>query len=1223
VSEFKSRGTGETADSLSPDVDRACDAFEAAWKAGRRPCLEDHLAAVPEAERPALLRELVLLEAAYRRLAGERPTAEEFLARFPALDRDWLSGLLRQDTVSEVTAIATAPTAVPGDSLVGQRVGPYQVEGRVGSGGMGIVYRAARADDYRQRVALKVVRPGLADDELLARFRTERQVLAEFGHPHIARLLDGGTTADGRPYFVMEFIDGAPLDRFCDRGRLNTAERVRLLRAVCAAVQHAHERGVLHRDLKPVNVLVTADGTPKITDFGLAKRLDGDSGQTQSGAVLGTPSYMAPEQAAGKREAVSAATDVYALGAVLYELLTGRPPFRGDAALEVLRQVLHDEPVPPGRLHPGLPRDLETVCLKCLEKEPRRRYGSAAALADELDRFLDGRPVVARPVGRLERAWRWGKRNPREALIAVLVLVLVVAGAGVARWLELRQAQHREELAREEARREAEHNYQQRQARQRVTDALTQLPGLRKRFLFKEAKGILARAARESDDLGLEELRRQVRQAQDDLALAARLDEIRLGKTAYGEKGDDFSAAAAAYRAAFQGHKMDVDATAVEVLARRISDSAIREELVDALDDWWVYDSRREKRLVALLCLADPGPAKERLRTLALNGDFKALKGEARAAAVAGLPPALLYRMGYLLRRHEEGLDLLRRAQRRYPADFWLNHSLGFALLERGLWDEAAGHFRAAVAVRPNSAVVHSNLGVTLSRKGLTDEAIVSYHDALRCNENYALAHYNLALALAKKGLHDQAIAAYNRAIELRANFPDTHYSLGNALTKKGRLDEAIAAYRRAIDFRPGFVEAHNNLGLALQHQGRVDEAIAAFRRAIQLKEDHAAAHHNLGFNLAKKGRVNEAIAAYRRAISLDKDNPATYYNLGLALGRKGLLDEAITAYREALKRKEVYPEAYGYLGVTLAKRGRLDEAIVAFRRGIEFKKDDPALHYGLGLTLSRKGLADEAVIAYRRAIDLKPDYVEAHNNLGFALSRLGLVDEAIACYRTALRLKKNHAAAHCNLGLALQATGQFAEALAALRRGHALGTGNPKQSARLVRACQRLLELDGRLPALLKGEVKPRDVAEGLGFADVCLSKGKYAAAARLYADALAARGSAGSPPRGAHYNAAVAALQAAAGRGEDAAQLDERERARLRRQALDWLRKEIEVWQGPLREDEKNARPAFTRTLRLWQRNVYLAGVRDPKALAALPEAERQACRQFWNEVEARIDR
>jgi serine/threonine-protein kinase len=338
----------------------------------------------------------------------------------------------------EQPTVRNAPTAAEpaesDDTLIGRRVGPYLVEAPVGHGGMGSVYRALRQGDYRQRVALKVIRPGLGSDEVLRRFRTERQVLAELEHPHVARLLDGGSTDDGRPYFVMEYIDGQPLDRFCEARQLGTRERVGLLLAVCAAVEYAHGRGVLHRDLKPDNVLVTADGVPKVTDFGLAKRLEGGSGHTASGAILGTPSYMAPEQAGGKAGAIGPATDVYALGAILYELLTGRPPFRAETPLETLRQVLTEEPVPPRRLHLKLARDLETICLKCLEKDPARRYPTVAALADDLRRFQAGEPIRARPVGRAGRLWRWARRRPAVASLLVVSFALLAAGLAGVTW---------------------------------------------------------------------------------------------------------------------------------------------------------------------------------------------------------------------------------------------------------------------------------------------------------------------------------------------------------------------------------------------------------------------------------------------------------------------------------------------------------------------------------------------------------------------------------------------------------------------------------------------------------------------------------------------------------------------------------------------------------------------------------------------------------------------
>jgi formylglycine-generating enzyme required for sulfatase activity len=392
--------------------------------------LFDQAQTLPGDDRLAFLAEV---GAAEPELRGE---LERLLAQDEQARRD---GLLQQPCPLNARILlpnSTPPTLPPeqaeaqsADELVGRKVGPYVIEERIGTGGMGTVYRAVRQEGYHQWVAVKVIRPGLDSAEALRRFETERQVLADLPHPHIARLLDGGTLGDGRPYLVMEYIDGEPLDRYCDSRQLGTRQRVELLLLVCAAVQHAHQRGVIHRDLKPANVLVTADGTPRVTDFGLARRLESSERHTATGAILGTPSYMAPEQASGVCKQLGPAADVYALGAILYELLTGRPPFWADTLWEALRQVLNEEPVPPGRLHPGLPRDLETICLKCLHKQAACRYQSAETLADDLKRWLSNKPIAARPASRLERAVKWARRRPT---VASLLGVSVLAGLALA-----------------------------------------------------------------------------------------------------------------------------------------------------------------------------------------------------------------------------------------------------------------------------------------------------------------------------------------------------------------------------------------------------------------------------------------------------------------------------------------------------------------------------------------------------------------------------------------------------------------------------------------------------------------------------------------------------------------------------------------------------------------------------------------------------------------------
>ncbi len=327
-------------------------------------------------------------------------------------------------------------------------VSGYEILGELGRGGMGVVYKA-RQVGLGRTVALKMILSGAhagADD--LDRFRGEAEAIARLQHPGIVQVHDIGEK-DGLPFFSLEFVEGGSLADRLDGTPWPPRKAAALVETIAGAVHEAHKAGIVHRDLKPANVLMTKDDQPKITDFGLAKRLDADLGRTASGAIMGTPSFMAPEQAGGKTGQIGPAADTYALGAILYDLLTGRPPFKAATPLDTVMLVATEEPVPPSRLVPKLPRDLETIVLKCLEKDPSRRYESARAMADDLHRFLSGEPIAARPVGRAERSWRWCARNPRLAAaigaIAASLLLVAIVSAVSARMLsnrakELRQA---------------------------------------------------------------------------------------------------------------------------------------------------------------------------------------------------------------------------------------------------------------------------------------------------------------------------------------------------------------------------------------------------------------------------------------------------------------------------------------------------------------------------------------------------------------------------------------------------------------------------------------------------------------------------------------------------------------------------------------------------------------------------------------------------------------
>jgi serine/threonine protein kinase len=312
----------------------------------------------------------------------------------------------------------------------------YEILEELGRGGMGVVYKA-RQLSLGRFVALKMILAGpYAAADHVARFRVEAEAVAHLQHPGIVQIHEIGNHA-GHSYLALEYVPGGTLVRKCSGQPLRPTEAARLVAALARAVHYAHQRGILHRDLKPGNVLLTEDGQPKITDFGLAKRLSAEPGatpsgpQTQSGAILGTPAYMAPEQAGGKRGSVGPAADIYALGAILYELLTGRPPFRADNTVDVIFKVVTEEPMPPGRIEPSCPRDLETVCLKCLQKDPASRYASAADLADDLGRFQAGEPTKARPPSRGERfrRWTWRRRWWMAGCgsVACLLLLLVLS----------------------------------------------------------------------------------------------------------------------------------------------------------------------------------------------------------------------------------------------------------------------------------------------------------------------------------------------------------------------------------------------------------------------------------------------------------------------------------------------------------------------------------------------------------------------------------------------------------------------------------------------------------------------------------------------------------------------------------------------------------------------------------------------------------------------------
>jgi serine/threonine-protein kinase len=814
----------------------------------------------PALDRPALL-------ARYPEFAFE---LERFFAQHDQLDR--LAAPLREMAQAE-TPEPSGPTAATGaaagtsETIEVHSFGDYELLEEIGRGGMGVVWKA-RQKSLNRWVAVKLLRRDRWAEEADAqRFRNEAETVAQLDHPHLVPIYEVGEH-EGRLFFSMKLIDGGSLAEQLERFPNEPRSAARLVAEVADAVHHAHQRGILHRDLKPSNVLLDQDGRPHVVDFGLAKRIEADASLTHSGALVGTPNYMAPEQTIGQKGAVTTATDVYGLGAVLYALLTGGPPFQGEDVLATLVQVREGEPRPPSRVNRKVDRDLETICLKCLHKDPGRRYGSAEALSDDVERWLAGEPILARPVGKLERAVKWARRHP-QAMGAVVGLVaaltLFVGGLG---WIL------------------GDRGARQRESERNIQEALQAAePRLREGNPWDPA--LITALQRAEAQLGGnmvgQGLRRRVEQLHKDVTMLAELERIRLDQTGVLDNHFDAGAADGQYARAFRGYGIDVDALGPEEVAVLVQDLSIRDHLVAAIDDWvnaraaHDHGVSRARKLLAVARQVDPGPWRNQLRELLLSRDHAKLDELALSAPFEELSEVtlgLLRNFGPITRPSDRITGLLRRAQRRFPADFWINHNLAHQLskgepLQR---EQAIGFYHVAVALRPQSPGEHLNLGAALADEGQLDEAMAEYREAIHLKKDYSMAHNNLGGVLHAQGRIDEAIDEYRVAIRLEPALASAHYNLGAVLWQKGQLDEAIDEFREAILLEKNYSEAHGQLGIALGEKGLLDEAMGEFREAIRLKEDSPVAHHNLGCLLEDMGQLYEAVTEYRKAICLKKD---------------------------------------------------------------------------------------------------------------------------------------------------------------------------------------------------------------------------------------------------------------------------------------------------------------------------------------------------------------
>jgi eukaryotic-like serine/threonine-protein kinase len=1043
----------------------------------------------------------------------------------------------------------SAPDLPPG----ADRSGRLQLFGVIARGGMGVVLKG-RDTELGRDLAVKVLLEQYRNHpELVRRFIEEAQIGGQLQHPGVVPVYELGTLADGRPYIAMKLIKGRTLAELLRERTGPTEERSRLLgifESVCQTMAYAHARGVIHRDLKPSNIMVGSFGEVQVMDWGLAKVFSGggaadDAGagkidehpsadapgvsstaiatgrayqvdRSRPGSILGTPAYMAPEQARGEVNALDERSDVFALGSILCEILTGRPAFTGRTSHEIDRRAATGDVAEAyARLEEsGADTELIALARDCLAVAPAARPHDGRIVAERISTYRIGvqEKLRAAELAKVEaqaraeeeskrrgladrlaseaqaRAFAEGRRRRATLGLAASVVAMVVLGGGASIWyVHDRQAR----LTRTEQERQArlsQYNLACREVEILGDQALSDPDGDLGKWqdALRQARKLSVETPKElvpNRDGLIERIELGAAAAQRDRKLLARLEEIRAGLDS-DEKADQ------AYRVAFRDYGLDLLSSEREpaAIGKQLAGRprSVSEAAAAALDTWAsvrrsltgpddTYGEAAFRRLLAAARAADPDPWRNKLRDAVDRRDLPALRRLAAENDMARQGPFSLWLLGFNLALrgdYDRALDVLRRAQQAFPEDFWLNTELGLALIRGSRWGPA------------------------------TARVLIS--DSLGDHEpQYQIAERPLMAAVA---------------------------------------------------LRPQSARAHHTLGEAYYHQKKWADAKFELRRAIELAPNDPLVHNGLGNVLSSEGKLDEAIAAYRRAIELAPRYHLPYLNLG-------------------------------------------------------------------ELLFTKQGKVEEAIAAYREAVRFGPSHDIAHVNLGYVLGYAGKMDESIAEYREAIRLNPNCFLAHTNLATALSVRGEFAEAAAEHRKALELTSVPSRREAvkRDLDRIERWAVLAPRLPAVIRGDDRPKSAFECLEFADILINRKRFNAAVRLFVLGLGGESKlADDLSIGLRYNAACSAALAAAGRDTYEPNLDDAAKVLLRRRAYDWLKADLLAWSKVVHDGSTEDQPRARQMLAHWKVDPDIQSVRDPVALARCPEPERTDWRKLWAEVD-----
>lgn len=902
------------------------------------------------------------------------------------------------------------------DTGDGPRIAGYEILGELGRGGMGVVYKA-RQVGLNRVVALKMIlAAGQVTQKDLERFRIEGEAVAQLDHPNVVKIYEIGEH-DGLPFFSFEFVDGGNLAKKISTDPVKPREAAEIMLGLAEGMETAHRKNIIHRDLKPANVLLARDGTPKITDFGLAKKVDEDSGMTRAGTVLGTPSYMPPEQAEGKINELGPHSDIYSLGAILYDLVTGRPPFRGETLLDTLFLVKTAEPMPPARLQPRLPRDLETICLKCLEKEPSKRYATAGDLAEDLRRFVQGRSIKARPTPLWEKAWKYTKRKPADALaiaLSVLVLVGIVGGGWTLGAMKAEEARKELERANTEAK------------------------------LKEEAVASEKEAQRQR---GIAEEKRKIAERNFQIARATVEDLTKLGRVELAAVvGTDAVRRNLLQRAIkFNQGFIEQKEDDPDIRFRAAQAATYNADLLDSLGQLKEAEASFQDGQAALQQLVQANPKNPNyLEALASNYTNHAL---------------LLQRISKrkdAAEKYEQARKLLEQSRElgAKPAETTL--LLTQVLNNEGLLAQSAGQFERAAGVfaqaSKNAAELHEQqprnvdylLELARAQRNLGNcQAALGKIQACEDSLNKAIDAYEQVINL------DNTIGAYQEELgtaqlELGLKVRDLEPRLAAKCFRDAvsRFERLVKAFPKTLTYQESLAKALNSQGVLFQAQGKAAEAEKSYAKAAELqaalvKEQPNAPQYQLNLikNLVNRarqanlrGQPKEATQLFEQAEKLVKD----------------LVTRQPDVAEYELERSRIDNE----LGVLYALQGRLEDAAKRFRQArSNFQDLSDALpnvpEYRFGLAQSDRNLG-YVLLQQAKRLDKLPEKEKDPR------VTLQLLQEAEKSNRTAIALLEKTmqaapdlpaeygqelAQAYLGLGTIQAATGQAKAAILSYRK--------------------------------------------------------------------------------------------------------------------------------------------------------------------------------------------